>query len=948
MKNTKWTISLRTIVALVICVSIFLLSLLHMYQAYEGMKLGILSITKVMAQYLSVSGTHTIKTTFTPSSVTLRLLKHEKITEAVTLEDRLTALPILAEVLDANPICSAIFIGYDVGDFFLLRRFKDPHPLVIVPAPAGSAYLLQTITCQASGSFLAQLYFYSSSFEFLERRVVDNYRFDPRTRPWYKEAIQSDRIEITPPYIFFSTKEIGMTIAVKDPRGRSVVAMDTTAEDFSVFLSSLRITPDSEIAVVSDTGKVVAYPNIDRLFIKEANGYRLPQLNELNVPALDNLLRANMPDNILTEFNDGTKNWYGLTATFSSLTGKDLKILIAIPSDALLAGVWRQLIQQSFAVALSMGLLLVFGWWLGTRLVQPLHKLTAQVHSLGEFNFDTPIGVDTRVREVRELGGVLGNMAETISNFQNLSLTLNKEKDLERMLKAVLEQLLKIVRMKIGAIYLYDGKEDILRVFVSQGEGIIDAIPISCGNATDKELEKEIQSRIGGNYILSILRSRGQILVGVLTIRCREPDMELVKDAFGPFVNKIAGSAAVAIETRQLIQTQKALLDSIIKLIADAIDTKSHYTGGHCLRVPVLATMIMDKISQTQEAPFSGYSLSDLQQEEFRIAAWLHDCGKITTPEYVVDKATKLETINNRIHEVRMRFEVLHRDASIVYLEALSDGKDREQARKARDAEYARLQEDFAFIAHCNIGGEFMETDDIERLGGIAERTWLRYFSDRLGLSKDELSRVSRLTENETLPVVEKLLADKKFHIVPWRDGIPPVQESDAGNKLGFRMKPTQYMYNYGEVYNLTVKKGTLTEEERFKINNHIIQTISMLSSLPLPYELRNVPNIAGNHHERMDGQGYPRGLSGETMTLSERVMAVADIFEALTAFDRPYKDGKTLSQALRILSQMAKERHIDSDIFNLFLRSGIYLEYAKQYLYPEQIDEVLIEDFLL
>ena len=291
---------------------------------------------------------------------------------------------------------------------------------------------------------------------------------------------------------------------------------------------------------------------------------------------------------------------------------------------------------------------------------------------------------------------------------------------------------------------------------------------------------------------------------------------------------------------------------------------------------------------------------------------------------------------------------LLYRDASIAYLEALADGKDGEQAREVREAEQARLQEDFNFVANCNIGGEFMEPDDIERLGRIAERTWLRYFNDRLGLSKDELSRMSGLMENEKLPVVERLLADKESHIIPWRDGIPPVQEGNAGNIWGFRMKPPQRMYNYGEVYNLSVRRGTLTEEERFKINDHIIQTICMLSSLPLPKELRNVPNIAGNHHERMDGMGYPRKRRGEDMGIPERVMAVADIFEALTASDRPYKSGKTLSQALGILSRMAKDRHIDCDIFNLFLRSGIYLEYAKQYLRPEQIDEVAIEDFFV
>lgn len=295
-----------------------------------------------------------------------------------------------------------------------------------------------------------------------------------------------------------------------------------------------------------------------------------------------------------------------------------------------------------------------------------------------------------------------------------------------------------------------------------------------------------------------------------------------------------------------------------------------------------------------------------------------------------------------------MRFEVLHRDASIAYFEAVAGGADREQAERLRDAEHARLQEDFAFIADCNRGREDMKPEELERIGEIARKTWLRYFSDRLGLSREERTRVSKSPENATLPVVERLLADKESHIIPWGDRIPPVEAGDTGNIWGFDMKLPPQMYNYGEVYNLSIKKGTLTEEERFKINDHIVQTICMLSSLPLPKELSDIPKIAGNHHERMDGQGYPRKLRGEEMSIPEKVMAVADIFEALTASDRPYKEGKTLSQALTILSRMAKERHVDKDIFNFFLRSGIYMNYAEQYLHPEQIDPIRNEDYLI
>jgi HD-GYP domain-containing protein (c-di-GMP phosphodiesterase class II) len=154
-------------------------------------------------------------------------------------------------------------------------------------------------------------------------------------------------------------------------------------------------------------------------------------------------------------------------------------------------------------------------------------------------------------------------------------------------------------------------------------------------------------------------------------------------------------------------------------------------------------------------------------------------------------------------------------------------------------------------------------------------------------------------------------------------------------------MEVPQYLYNRGELYNLTLERGTLTPEERYKINEHVIMTIRMLERLPFPENMKEIPKIAGEHHEMINGEGYPRQLAKEALSIPSRIMAIADIFEALTASDRPYNQAKKVSEALSIMYKMKKENHIDADLFNLFIRSGAYREYANAYLHPEQIDEV-------
>jgi HD-GYP domain-containing protein (c-di-GMP phosphodiesterase class II) len=410
-----------------------------------------------------------------------------------------------------------------------------------------------------------------------------------------------------------------------------------------------------------------------------------------------------------------------------------------------------------------------------------------------------------------------------------------------------------------------------------------------------------------------------------------------------PLVEALTSQAAVALDNQFLIAAQRRLLDAFIELIASAIDAKSPYTGGHCQRVPELTKMLVRAACETKDGPFADFDLTEDQWYELHIAAWLHDCGKVTTPEYVVDKATKLETIYDRLHEVRMRFEVAKRDAEIKYWRSLYEKNGDPAALKAElDATLAQLDSDFAFVAECNMGGEFMAPDKVERIKRIATTTWQRTLDDRIGLSYEETQRKER-TPKVPLPATESLLADRADHIVQRENG----DGLAADNPWGFKMNIPKHKYNLGEIYNLCIGRGTLSEEERYKINDHIVQTIIMLEGLPFPKQLKRVPEIAGGHHEKMDGTGYPKRLSREQMSVPARVMAIADIFEALTASDRPYKKAKTLSESLKIMSFMNKDKHIDPDLFRLFLTSGVYREYADKFLDPTQIDTVDINQYM-
>jgi HD-GYP domain-containing protein (c-di-GMP phosphodiesterase class II) len=392
------------------------------------------------------------------------------------------------------------------------------------------------------------------------------------------------------------------------------------------------------------------------------------------------------------------------------------------------------------------------------------------------------------------------------------------------------------------------------------------------------------------SMIVIALKNHENDIIGVLQLlNARVPETGEVI-AFSPeyenLIASLASQAAIALTNTQLIQDLRNLFYAFIKSIATAIDEKSPYTGGHINRVVDLTMTIAEKINESDEGHFKDVYFTEDELEELRIAAWMHDVGKITTPEHVIDKPTRLTNIFDRISLIENRFELIAKTIENEYLKQKIELLKNDDNNKTKIIFLKKnltntlkdLQEDLEFIKECNKPGEFISDEKISRIKEIASKIYFINNEEHNYLSKDE-------------------------------------------------------------VKNLCIRKGSLTEKERKIIENHATMTYKMLKQLPFPKKLTKVPEYAGSHHEKLDGSGYPRGLTLENLPLQSRIIVIADIFEALTANDRPYRKPMNLSQAIKIMKFMKNDNHIDSDIYDLFIKSGFYYEYARKEMNPEQID---------
>ncbi|MBI3042049.1 MAG: GAF domain-containing protein [Betaproteobacteria bacterium] len=525
------------------------------------------------------------------------------------------------------------------------------------------------------------------------------------------------------------------------------------------------------------------------------------------------------------------------------------------------------------------------------------------------------------------------DLLKRLEQLNRIGIALSQEKDITKLLEAILiaaqeitradggtlyrmteERTLKFEIMRNGTlgiamggtsgveipfypIHLYDkeGRPNLSMVAAyavhhDQSINIADAYTEEGFDFTGtKSFDKKTGYRSRSFLTVPMKNHEGEIIGVLQLINTKDPvtgEVVVFSDADQHLAESLASQAAIALTNRLLINHLENLFESFINLINAAIDDKSPYTGGHCQRVPALTMMLAEAVNGCKVGPLRNFSMTERDRYELKIAGLLHDCGKVTTPVHVVDKATKLQTIFDRIALVDTRFEIVKRDAEIAALRGRLKELDRGGAggalRAQLESQLEPIENDRDFLRRVNVGGEAMKDDDVAKVQEIAKRY--------------------------------------RWH-------------NPDGEGVDF--------LSGDEIRNLTIRYGTLTPEERSIINHHIEVTIQMLEALPWPKHLKNVPEYAGGHHERMDGKGYPRGLTREQMSIQARCMGIADIFEALTAKDRPYKKGKTLTESLTILGRFKLNGHIDPDLFDVFMWERVYEKYARQFLDPDQIDEV-------
>ena len=915
----------------------------------------------------------------------------------MAFDDRLGLIEHFVEILRHNSRIASMSVADVDGDFFMVRSVENsPAAAASFKAPPGTCFIVQGIDRDLDELVAENILFLDDKLFVVADKTLKETAYDHRRQPWFKASVYTHGIVTTDYYLLFGTNEIGLTIARRLKEGNGVVAADLTLRDISEQLARQRITPSSELILLDGEGTIVSHSDFGKISLHlqgaPSQMPQMPKLTDFDTPLYAELARIvsqKTGAGPLT-LTKGPRPMLGYLSIIPFQKGRQLYLASLIPSDELLHDIIR-LRNQSILISLGLlGATILIVLYLSKRISGSLRLLARAAQQIREFKLDAPIDVRTRILEVNDLAETMAMMKASIEQFLKISRALSEENDLDALLEMILLEAREVSASVAGAIGLCsqddrlweiaivhndetgerfggssaqkvsNGSPDLLdRVDSGQKPSVI-RHAIQTGEVVqvdDMEKDRRFDFRdIRGCFEKGDFRCHALLIVPLVnqkkeivgTLQLVNPKrtrgtMPTFSSDIVSYIKALSSDAAVALDNRRLLKAQRDLTDAIVHLIAGSIDAKSPYTSRHCQRVPIIVRMLAEAAQASNEKPFVDFSLNADETYALHLASWLHDCGKLITPEYVIDKATKLETITDRIHEIRMRFEVLWRDAEIDYYKAISKGV---AAPEALAGQLVRRQDElrkaFAFVAQCNIGGEFMSDDRLERLGEIGRQTWMRHFDDRLGVSQAELARKPQ--GPQVLPVKERLLADKAEHLVRRQSNGFSFEETIQG----FAMDVPTFEANHGELVNLGIPKGTLTSEERFTINNHIIQTIRMLSTLPWPHELRQVPDWAGNHHETYCGEGYPRRLMGRDLSIPERIMAVADVFEALTAADRPYKKPRTLSETIQTMKTMCDRGHLCPNVFNLLLTTGVFRQYADRYLEPAQIDNIDVSAMLV
>jgi HD-GYP domain-containing protein (c-di-GMP phosphodiesterase class II) len=900
-------------------------------------------------------------------------------------------LALFSRILRDRPNFYSIYAGYPDGTFIQVINAGGNFLITnALEAPEDTRFIIRSIS-RSNGLRRQYWTFLDSEEKVISRKYDTDFNYDPRLRPWYEISLSYTDAVLSKPYIFSSLQQPGITASHVIPGDTGVIGVDLTISSLSDFVSSQKISPNGGIALLTDNRELIAAsPGIEDFLRNQDTA-------------------SSIPENLFKESSTVLMEQELLrTEIWNSAVNQKLVILSSAPVRDFMGGaaeMRRKIIVISSLILLIIVPVIIF--W-ARKLSRALKDLSIDAKRIGHMDFSGSFSIHSSVYEFHQLAQAFTIMKTTIAArsrsleetllklemLVDMTIAMSAEFDINRLSEMILSGAKKLTHADGGSLYLVNETRDELefRIILNDSLGIeqggssgnpISMMPVALYDEDGNEnhwnvvthsfhtgrTENIADAYEAGEYDFSGTRKfdkynnyrsvsfltvplkprgGGDVLGALQLINAIDQetgDIVPFPEELQSVVAALSSAAAVAIQNRNLIERQKRLFDDLVRFVASAIDAKSPYTARHCARVPEIAKLLIRKAEEMETGPFADFSFNEpSDHREFELGALLHDCGKVTTPEYVVDKATKLETIYNRIHEIRTRFEVLLRDARIKQHEAVIAGTDPAEAEKEFLETEQQLHEDFAFIAECNVGSEYMEEDKLERLSKIASISWYRYFDNRIGLSWGEQNRFTNLHDKgqTSLPVQEMLIADRPEHIVPRENW---TQESY--DKFDFKLVVPEFLYNRGELYNLSINNGTLSLEERFKIEEHVAQTIVMLEHIPFPDDLRRVPEYAGTHHECPNGSGYPRALTASQLSIPAKIIALSDILEALTSTDRPYKKDKMLSEAIEILDQMVRQGLVDRDIFTLLLSSGAYREYAMKFMRPEQVDSVDIHRYL-
>ncbi|MGD9940443.1 MAG: HD domain-containing phosphohydrolase [Clostridia bacterium] len=902
------------------------------------------------------------------------------------------ARTLFSRLLSDQPAFYSAYLGLEDGTFFqLIKAAGNPAITSAHAAPENTHWILRTITGK-DDSRVQHWTFLDLDDRSLGSRTETDFSYDPRTRLWYETALGHPTAVLSEPYVFNSLKQPGITASFALPRGYGVAGVDLTLSSLQEFVSAQEISPKGGMALMTGTYQTIAASRNFEAAMKNFG---------TDLPAREAILAAS-ESKLINEQLLKSDTW-------QMAANMDLFIVSAAPLADFMdsANEMRYKILLFTFIILLLAIPSIVYWAL--RLSRALKELAVDAEKVGRMVFDGQLTVHTPIYEFHQLARGFEVMKSTIADrtmkleetlmklemLVEMGIAMSAEFDIHKLSEMILANAKQLTHADGGSLYLVNEQNDHLVFQIVMNDTLhfmqggtsgnpVSMHPVPLYNPDGSENHHNVVShtfhkgktaniqdayetgtydfsgtkafdKLNNYRSVSFLtvplkpRGGGKVLGALQLINARQEGTARVipfSESYQGFIEALSSAAAVAIQNWALMERQKKLFDDLIKFVASAIDAKSPYTARHCARVPEIANILAREAGKVQTGPLADFRLaSQDEQREFNVAAWLHDCGKVTTPEYVVDKATKLETIYNRIHEIRTRFEVLLRDARIARHEAVLAGADPAQEDRILAQRETELRDDFAFVAECNVGSEYMGDKALARLHSLAKTPWRRHFDKHLGLSWGEMHKFGASPGAPTdhgLPVTEQLIADLPEHIIHRENGT-----RETYRKFGFSFDVPDCLYNRGELYNLSIRRGTLTAEERFKIDEHVAQTIVMLEHIPFPEDLAQVPVLAGRHHELPDGSGYPRRLDASELSIPDRILATADIFEALTSVDRPYKKSNTLSEAVDILFRMKQEGLVDPDIFELLLRSGAYKEYADKFLQPYQVDSVDLDKYL-